>query len=450
MIDATLLRYAAATVPRYTSYPTAAQFGPAVGAAEQRAWLAGIAPGTPLSLYVHIPFCRNLCWYCGCHTTVPHLYQRARRYLAHLHREIGTVAALLPADRPVVHCHFGGGTPTYLRPADLAELIAVLRRQFRFRADAELAIEIDPRTLDREMAEALARAGVTRASLGVQDFDPAVQRLINRIQPYEQVAASVELLRGVGIAHLSFDLLYGLPGQTAASVTRNARQAAELRPQRLAVFGYAHVPWFKKHQRAIDESLLPDTAARLEAAEAIATTLRLSGYQAIGFDHFALPGDSLAISHSVGRLRRNFQGYTDDRADALIGFGASAISSLPQGYVQNAPHLAAYAQAIGKGGLAGVRGVALDAQDRLRREAIERLLCDFALDTETLCRRHGFAPDALDDAFAELATLEQDGLVRIDGRRVEVTRRGRPFVRHVACCFDAASRAAPGRHSRAV
>ena len=300
------------------------------------------------------------------------------------------------------------------------------------------------------MAEALARAGVTRASLGVQDFDPAVQRLINRIQPYEQVAASVELLRGVGIAHLSFDLLYGLPGQTAASVTRSARQAAELRPQRLAVFGYAHVPWFKKHQRAIDESLLPDTAARLEAAEAIATTLRLSGYQAIGFDHFALPGDSLAISHSVGRLRRNFQGYTDDRADALIGFGASAISSLPQGYVQNAPHLAAYAQAIGKGGLAGVRGVALDAQDRLRREAIERLLCDFALDTETLCRRHGFAPDALDDAFAELATLEQDGLVRIDGRRVEVTRRGRPFVRHVACCFDAASRAAPGRHSRAV
>ncbi|RMD87258.1 MAG: oxygen-independent coproporphyrinogen III oxidase [Alphaproteobacteria bacterium] len=450
MADSILLRYAAATVPRYTSYPTAAQFSPAVGAAEQRAWLAGIAPGAPLSLYVHIPFCRSLCWYCGCHTTVPHLYERARRYLAHLHHEIETVAALLSADRPVVHCHFGGGTPTYLNADDLVALIAHLKAHFRFVKDAEIAIEIDPRTLDREMAEALATAGVTRASLGVQDFDPAVQRLINRIQPHQQVATSVDLLRGVGIAHLSFDLLYGLPGQTPDSVTRSARLAAGLRPQRLAVFGYAHVPWFKKHQRAIDESLLPDTAARLEAAQVIATTLLDSGYEAIGFDHFALPTDALAIAARNGRLHRNFQGYTDDSADILIGFGASAISSLPQGYVQNAPHLAAYAQAIGEGGLAGTRGVALDAEDHLRRAAIERLLCDFALDVEAMCRRHGFEAAALDDAFAGLAPLEADGLVRIEGRKIRVTTRGRPFVRHVAFCFDAASKAAPGRHSRAV
>ncbi|MFQ5346362.1 MAG: oxygen-independent coproporphyrinogen III oxidase [Rhodothalassiaceae bacterium] len=450
MTDATLLHYAAATVPRYTSYPTAAQFGPAVGGAEQRAWLAGIVPGTPLSLYVHIPFCRSLCWYCGCHTTVPHLYERARRYLVHLHREIETVAALLPDDRPVVHCHFGGGTPTYLNADDLVALIAHLTSHFRFRKDAEIAIEIDPRTLDREMVEALAAAGVTRASLGVQDFDPAVQRLINRIQPYEQVAACVEMLRAAGIAHLSFDLLYGLPGQTPESVTRSARLAAALRPQRLAVFGYAHVPWFKKHQRAIDESRLPDTAARLEAARTIATTLRLNGYQAIGFDHFALPDDALAVAAQSRRLHRNFQGYTDDPAPVLLGFGASAISSLPEGYVQNAPHLAAYARAIGEDGLAGVRGVALDAEDLLRREAIERLLCDLALDMEAICRRHGFDASALDDALQDLAALEADGLVRREGRRLTVTPRGRPFVRHVAFCFDAASKAAPGRHSRAV
>ena len=450
MMDETLLRYAAATVPRYTSYPTAAQFGPAVGVAEQRAWLAAIAPGTPLSLYVHIPFCRSLCWYCGCHTTVPHLYERARRYLAQLHREIETAAALLPADRPVVHCHFGGGTPTYLSADDLVRLIAHLKAHFRFREEAEIAIEIDPRTLDREMAAALAGAGVTRASLGVQDFDPAVQRLINRIQPHEQVAASVEMLRAVGIAHLSFDLLYGLPGQTPASVTRSARQAAALRPQRLAVFGYAHVPWFKKHQRAIDEARLPDTAARIKAADAIAATLTSHGYRAIGFDHFALPDDALARAATTGRLHRNFQGYTDDPAEVLIGFGASAISALPQGYVQNAPHLAAYAQAIDAGGLAAARGVALDAEDRLRRAAIERLLCDFALDMGALCRRHGFDVAALDDALGGLAALEEDGLVRRDGRCITVTPRGRRFVRHVAWCFDAASRAAPGRHSRAV
>lgn len=445
-----ILALARASLPRYTSYPTAAQFHDGVSAREQRAWLDGIAPADTLSLYVHIPFCRKLCWYCGCHTMIPNHDHRIDRYLARLDTEIDTVAALLPGHGGVVHCHFGGGTPTCVPPADFTALMTRLRQRFRFRDDAEIAVEIDPRTLDDAVLGALVAAGVTRASLGVQDFEPEVQHLINRVQPHDLVAQAVQALRRAGIGELSFDLLYGLPGQTVETVTRTAKLAAGLAPQRLSVFGYAHVPWFKKHQRAIDEATLPDAAGRMAQAAAIGETLLGEGYVAIGFDHFARPDDSLARAAASGRLRRNFQGYTDDPGSWLLGFGASAISSLPGGYVQNATRLPDYGAAIDDGGLAGARGVAVDREDRLRAAAIETLLCSFRLDIADLCHRHGFAADALDDALPGLVALADDGLLHLDGRSLSVSEAGRPFVRHAARCLDRVSDTRPGRHSRAL
>lgn len=445
-----LLRYATAAVPRYTSYPTAAQFNDGVGEADFRRWLAGIGAGAALSLYVHIPFCESLCWYCGCHTTVPNGYDRVARYLAHLEREIDLVAAATPDHAGVTHLHFGGGTPTYLRPADFAALIARLKARFAFSDDAQIAVEIDPRTLDDPMVAALVQSGVNRVSLGVQDFSPEVQRLIHRVQPYRMVAEAVRQLRAAGIDAVSFDLIYGLPAQTVEGVAHNAERAAELEPDRLAVFGYAHVPWFKKHQRAIDEAMLPDTAARMAQVDGAAAALVAAGYRAVGFDHFARPADSLARACAEGRLQRNFQGYTEDAADALIAFGASAISTLRDGFAQNAPHLGQYGKMLDAGRLPVVRGTAVDREDRMRAESIARLMCDFRLDMEAVAIRHGFAPDALDDAFAPLAPLVADGLVALSGRRLALTEDGRRFVRNAAYCLDAASQRRAGRHSQAV
>ncbi len=445
-----LKKYALAEVPRYTSYPTAAQFQTDLPESVTRAWLAETEPDQALSLYIHIPFCRQLCWYCGCHTTIPNSAGRVTDYLETLQREIALRAAALGAQGGVSHLHFGGGTPTFLTTDQFERLMAEIQRHFLLRPDAEAAIEIDPRGLTREMARCLRAAGINRASLGVQDFDAEVQAGINRIQPHDQVARAVEDLRAVGIEKISMDLMYGLPGQTEASVARSARLAAALEPDRLSVFGYAHVPWFKKHQRMIAAERLPGVEARFAQMEAIAGVLCAEGYSPIGFDHFARPSDSLARAQATGRLRRNFQGYTDDPAEILIGLGASAISALPGGYLQNETNLGAYAAALGNGRLPTLRGLALTGEDRLRRAAIERIMCRFALDTDDLAARLGHRAETLDGSLARAEGLARDGLVEIAGRRLNVTAQGRPFVRSVAACFDAYYRGAAGRHSKAV
>lgn len=449
-MDDTLIRYADVNVPRYTSYPTAAHFDTGVGEAEARIWLRDITIRDRLSLYAHIPFCESLCWYCGCHTSVPNGYGRVERYLATLRAEIDRVADLVPDNGGVAHLHFGGGTPNYLKPADFVALTARLRQRFVFLPDAEIAVEVDPRTLDDAMIRAFQDAGVNRVSLGVQDFDSTVQALIQRDQPFELVAAAVDALRKAGLGALSFDLMYGLPGQTRESAIATARRALALMPDRFSVFGYAHVPWFKKNQRAIDEARLPDTADRLAQNDAIAAELRAAGYDVIGFDHFALPGDPLARAARTGKLQRNFQGYTNDPADVLLGFGASAISTLPGGQVQNEPRLDDYAARIGSGGLAAVRGVALTSDDRLRAAAIERIMCDLAVDLDVLSEAFGKPSGALDDALPGLQALARDGLVRLEGRRLRVLEAGRRFLRNVAYCLDARTRTAETRHSRAV
>lgn len=450
MMRDSLLKYATAEVPRYTSYPTAAQFHTGIDEATYRRWLAGIGKDERLSVYVHVPFCHQLCWYCGCHTTIVHDYDRVAAYVKALHAEIDLLAGALPAHGGVAHIHFGGGTPTLLESADFTGILEALGTQIGFCDGIEIAVEADPRTLTEDRAKALAAAGVTRASLGVQDFSPDVQERINRVQPVCTVTNACRWLRGAGIEAINFDLMYGLPGQTVANVEGTAALAASLHPDRIAVFGYAHVPWFKKHQRVFEQEELPDLQERFAQAEAIGKTLEARGYAPVGFDHYALPDDSLAQATANGTLRRNFQGYTDDAAPVLIGLGASSIGSLHQGYVQNTVRIDDYCARLDEGHLPVAKGVALSDDDRLRRDAIERILCDLTLDVGALCAAHGQSVDALDRAFDGLRGLQADGLVELDGRRITVLPEGRRFLRNVAVCFDAYWMPREARHSVAV
>lgn len=443
-------RYGGERLPRYTSYPTAPHFSAAVTHDTYAQWLAELPAGLSGSIYIHIPFCRSMCWYCGCHTTITRRDDPIIDYVAVLRREIDLVAGRLADPLDVRHVHFGGGTPTILEPEAFVALAGLLRQRFVFAEDAEIAIEIDPRTLSEEMSRALGEAGVTRASLGVQSFDPIVQAAVNRVQSFEQTAAAVEWLRAAGVSGINFDLIYGLPHQSVGSCIETARRSLELRPDRFAVFGYAHVPAFKKHQRQIDEAALPDGPARLAQAEAIAGVLTDAGYIPVGLDHYALPGDHMAAARSGGQLHRNFQGYTTDAGEVLLGFGASAIGRLAQGYVQNEVPLGRYAEAIGEGRLATVRGHALTPDDRLRAEIIERLMCDLSVDVGALLVKYGQPTDAWLDARERLEPLAADGLVRLEGDRVSVPEEARILVRHAAWAFDAYAAASARSFSKAI
>jgi oxygen-independent coproporphyrinogen-3 oxidase len=346
--------------------------------------------------------------------------------------------------------HWGGGTPTMLAAEDFLMLMEALRAHFDITDLSEVAVEIDPRDFDRTTAAMLAAAGVGRASLGVQDFDREVQEAVNRLQPYETVARAVELLRDVDIGAINFDLMYGLPRQTAEGVARSAELAAGLAPDRIALFGYAHVPWMKKHQRLIDEAALPGALERARQFEVAAARLLDLGYEQIGLDHFARPDDPLAVALRCGGLRRNFQGYTADRAETLIGLGVSAIGSLPEGYVQNDPATGRYAEAIRGGRLASVRGVHLKSDDYLRRAVIERLMCDGEVDLAAVRRDFGMLAMRFDEEMERLRPMAADGLVRLDGERVRITPSGRPFVRVAAAAFDRYLSRATARHSQAI
>jgi len=443
-------RYGEERLPRYTSYPTAPQFSDAIGHEAYGSWLEALLAGTSTSLYLHVPFCRSMCWYCGCHTTITQRDAPIVDYLDVLRREIGLVAERVTGPLPVRHVHFGGGTPTIMEPSEFLGLMNLMRQRFALDEGTEIAVEIDPRTLTRTMTAALGEAGVTRASLGVQSFDPVVQRAINRIQSFEQTARATEGLRAAGVRGVNFDLIYGLPHQTVASCIETVRQSIALRPERFSVFGYAHIPTFKKHQRKIDEAALPDTTARYEQAEAIAEALIEAGYCRIGLDHYALPNDSMVQAQIDGVLHRNFQGYTTDPSDVLIGFGASAIGRLSQGYVQNEVVLGRYAERISRGELATVKGYALTADDRLRADLIERVMCDFKVDVAEVCNRHGTAPESILTSIPRLQMLEKDGVISFDGSVLSVRDESRFLVRSVASAFDAYLGQSGRVHSRAV
>jgi oxygen-independent coproporphyrinogen-3 oxidase len=437
-------------IPRYTSYPTAPNFHVGVGAREYRRWLTELDPSAPLSIYLHIPFCRQLCWYCGCHTKIVARYEPVAAYAEALAREVDLIAGLMPGRFRVAHLHWGGGTPTILAPSDFAGLMDRLRQHFDLTGDAEIAVELDPRGLDEARARSLAAAGVTRASVGVQDFDPRVQRAINRWQPYDVTAGAVGRLRDAGIEQVSFDLMYGLPLQTVDSVLASVELAVGLEPQRLALFGYAHVPWMKPHQRRLDERQLPNLADRQAQASAAAERLQGAGYRWIGLDHFARPDDALTRAASAKTLRRNFQGYTADACEVLLGIGCSAIGALPQGYLQNAGDLRSWRRLIETGVPATRRGFHLNDIDRLRRHVIERLMCDLAVDLEAAARRYGFRSSIFEPEEQALRQRETEGLVTIEGPKIALTSKGRPLMRIVAATFDTYLSNSPGRHAVAV
>lgn len=432
-------------LPRYTSYPTAPQFGPGVDSRTYRRWLGTIPEGTRASLYLHIPFCRTMCWFCGCTTGAVRSVSALERYAAALQTEIVRVAAAV--GRPVMagQLHWGGGTPTALPAPLLRAVHDTLKTHFVIASATEIAIEIDPRTLPDNATALLRDLDVTRVSLGVQDFAADVQAAIGRHQSVEQTARAAEAAREAGITSVNFDLVYGLPRQTVASLEATIGQVLALNPDRIALYGYAHVPWTRKRQQMIAERALPDTAERFAQQAHAAAVLKAAGYRQIGLDHFARPGDSMAKAAGTGGVRRNFQGYTVDPSDLLIGFGASAISSLPQGFAQNVTATQPYLAAIEAGGLATAKGLALSGEDRLRGRIIERIMCDLAVDLADFSddpRRFGIE-------LAALAPLVADGLVVREGTRLAVTEAGRPFLRHVAAPFDAYLGEA-SRHAAAI
>ena len=402
-------------VPRYTSYPTAVQFTPAVQGDRYRAWLGELGPTPPLSLYFHIPFCDSLCWFCGCHTKVVRRYAPIATYLDLLLRELDLVADLLPGRHKVCHVHLGGGTPTILEPADMERLFERLRARFDLLPDADIAIENDPRAFNQDLFETMARVGINRTSLGLQDVNIQVQRVVNRVQSIDETRRVAEALRGAGIGSINIDLMYGLPYQTVARVLGSIEATLDLAPDRVCLFGYAHVPWMKKHQRLIDEARLPDAAERFAQYLAAAERLQEAGYLWIGLDHFARPGDDLAKAARDQTLRRNFQGYTTDDAPVRLGFGPSAIGMLPQGLVQNEVSMKAYRDAIEVGVLPVARGLALTADDRLRGAVIEWLMCFLEADLGAIAQSFEADPRVCAGDLAALQEMAADGLVEIDG-----------------------------------
>ncbi len=436
-------------VPRYTSYPTAPQFHAGVDQRTYEGWLGELPGDARLSLYLHLPFCDRLCWFCGCHTKQVNRYDPVSVYLEALSAEIRRVGALV-SPRKVFALHWGGGSPSLLSPDDIGRMNTLLREAFDFADGVEFSVELDPNDLAEEQFAAWAAAGMSRASIGVQDFDPRVQAAINRIQTFEQTRHVVASVRANGVTSVNIDMLYGLPHQTVAGAAETARQVVSLRPERVALFGYAHVPWMKKHQTMIDEAALPGALERYRQSRAAAEELLKAGYEPVGFDHFALPHDRLAMASRSGTLHRNFQGYTADDHDALIGLGGSAIGRLPQGYVQNVVATHDYQRRVLAGEGAVARGVTLSRDDVVRGHAIERLLCDFALDFVALRRLFGAdAKPVIADAVA-FVDGDQNGLARLLPGMMEVTESGRPFVRTVAAGLDAYLKTDTARYSRAV
>jgi len=449
-LDYELLARYDARVPRYTSYPTAPHFHGGVDGAAYGSLLAGLNPDQSLSLYFHIPFCAQMCWYCGCHTRVAAQYDQIDAYARVVERELDLVAAAIPHRAKVSHVHWGGGTPTMLSTEDFSAIMERIHRHFDLDENTEVAVEIDPRTATAEKIDTLARVGVTRASLGVQDFTLRVQEAINRVQPFEMTAETSARLREAGINALNFDLMYGLPTQTSEDIERTVEMAASLQPDRIALFGYAHVPWMKTHQKMIDEDALPDGPARLDQAYAAADALTWAGYRRIGLDHFAKPGDELVTALDAGTLRRNFQGYTTDQAVDLIGIGASAIGSIGDTVIQNAIPLRDYRAAIDDGRFATAKGIQLGEDDFLRRDLIERIMCDLKVDVAAVCQLHNVDPASIRPEYSGLTDLIGDGLVKLDGDLITVTELGRPLIRSVCAVFDRYLSPDAERHSRAV
>lgn len=443
----TLKRFAA-PVPRYTSYPTAPHFSDQVDANVYRSWLAAIPDGATVSLYIHIPYCEQLCWYCGCTTKITQRYAPVSKYVDVLLKEIEAVGAMMQGRHAVTHLHFGGGSPSILAPDDIGRITDALRSAFTFAEDMDYAVEVDPRTLCKDRIAAFAKAGMSRVSMGVQDFAEDVQKAINRLQSYEMTRDVVESFRAHGVASTNVDLVYGLPLQTLDSVKKTIAQVITIKPDRIALFGYAHLPSRITHQKLIPDETLPDAETRYQMANAAAEALLRAGYKRVGLDHFALPHDDLV----TGEVNRNFQGYTSDDAESLIGLGASSIGRLKQGYVQNEVAIPGYTRMVEETGLATARGHALTSDDEMRSFVIERLMCDFRFPTAELKRRYGSLSDSVMNEARTIVANDADGILLQDddGVGFEIAQEGRLFVRTICAAFDSYLGAGTAKHSSGV
>jgi len=437
-VDLNLIRKYDVSAPRYTSYPPATRFTDDVGpqtvlervAAHQR-------DAGELSLYFHLPFCRSLCWYCGCANVITSDHSAAQKYISYLDREITLLKPVLDPRRQVVQVHLGGGTPTYFQPEEIRALGHLIRHHFNVSPAMEGSVEIDPRTLSLGHVSALTDCGFRRVSIGVQDFDPDVQAAIHRVQPIEFTEHAVMLFRQAGFTSINFDLIYGLPHQTPASFGRTLDSVIEMNPDRLAVFGYAHVPWLRPAQRLLTE--LPAAKARLTLFNLAVEKLTAAGYICIGLDHFAKPHDPLAIAQAAGELHRNFQGYTTCPDADIHAFGMSSISQADGTYWQNEKELDAYYAALDAGHLPVTRGFILGMDDKLRRTTIVRLMCDMKLDFNAMSEMLGIGfTDYFAKEILSLQGLARDGLLTMSHDGIEVTPVGRLLIRNIAMRFDAA------------
>ncbi|MGA9333785.1 MAG: oxygen-independent coproporphyrinogen III oxidase [Rudaea sp.] len=455
--DSALIARYDTTGPRYTSYPAATCFHSGFGEAHLRRCAAesnGDPIPRPLSLYVHVPFCTSPCFYCGCNRVITRDLRRAEQYLASLYREIEMVAGMFDRDREVVQLHFGGGTPNFLDTRQMHELMDSLARHFALsRSSArEFGIEIDSRFADAAYIHALGDMGFNRLSIGIQDFNPEVQKAVNRVQSIEETREVIDASRESGFGSVSVDLIYGLPKQTIDGFSHTLEQVVGLGPDRIAVYGYAHLPQLFKAQKQLDAHFLPDAATRLQLFGRALQMLGAAGYVYIGMDHFARADDELAKAQRDGSLQRNFQGYSTFGQCDIVGLGVSAISRIGDSYSQNVRELPGYCAALDKGSLPVARGVALNEDDLIRRELIGDLMCHGRLDIDAFAQRHRLDfPVYFADSLAQLATLQDDGLVELSREKIMVTSRGRLLLRNIAMCFDAYARSdAPARHSKVI
>ena len=426
--------------PRYTSYPTALQFEDAFTANDYRRIAeASNDSDRPLSLYVHIPFCKTLCYYCACNKIVTRNAERVQKYMRHLGQEIDMQSALFDRNRKIEQLHFGGGTPTYLNEAELRALMAHLRTAFNFdESDTrEFSIEVDPRTVNTQMMGVLAELGFNRLSLGIQDFDENVQRAVNRVQSADDVDGLVRDARDNRFKSISFDLIYGLPHQSVATFDKTLDIALEMRPDRLAIYNYAHLPARFKGQRMIDDADIPDPQTKLEILHHTIDKLANSEYVYIGMDHFALPGDDLVKAQENGTLQRNFQGYSTHGGCDLIGLGVSAIGSIGNAFMQNTPSTIEYETLLHEGNLPIKRGLEVDDDDLLRADVIKQLMCYDRLNFATFNTDNGIEfRDYFDDELTRLEPLAKDGLITLDENAITITPKGRLLLRSIAMTFD--------------
>lgn len=438
------------SLPRYTSYPPANHFQPGGGLALREEFQAAVNAAPVVSAYIHIPYCDRLCWFCGCHTKQTLRYGPVQAYVSVLIAEIGLWQKQLTRRPRLSRLHLGGGSPSLLQPADLVRLRAALDAAFEIDGTTEISIEIDPSDVRDGSIEALMDFGMTRASIGVQDFDPVVQKAINRPQGFDITKSLVVNLRAAGVKSINIDALYGLPLQTPQRLARTIAQVIEINPDRIALFGYAHVPWLKPHQKLIRDEDLPGSQERFSHARMAAAMITGAGYDALGIDHFALPHDSLAKAAADGRLNRNFQGYTDDQADILLPLGPSSIGRFAGGYVQNETATGQYMARVQAGDFPFARGLALTADDRMRGWVIERLMCDYAFSFSELAERFGPRAHGLIELAERIAHEDRDGLCEVSDGLFKIWSEAWPFARIVAARFDAWLELVPRQYSKAV